>query len=112
MNALTSLGKNEEKSESRSLSHLSASSIHYLISWTVRRMRQKGVPAWRANRRIEHRYRDRVQIHGATSHQLCLKMESISLPHSNPACLASQLIPSHWTKYQSSGRDVSSIARW
>jgi hypothetical protein len=34
MKALTSLGKNEEKSESRSLSHLSASSIHYLISLT------------------------------------------------------------------------------
>jgi len=95
MKALTSLGKNEEKSESRSLSHRSASSIHYLISWTARRMKRKSTPAWRVNRRIERRYKGRVQIHGATTDQLRLKLDDESSPRSNPACLASQLIPCH-----------------
>jgi hypothetical protein len=75
-------------------------------------MRQKGVPAWRANHRIERRYRDRVQIREATTDQLCLERDSESLPRSNPACLASQLIPCRLTKYRNSGKDVSSIARW
>jgi hypothetical protein len=86
MKALTSLGKNEEKSESRSLSHLSASSMHCLISWTIRRMRPESVPASRANRRIGYRYRDRVQIHEATSHQQYLATECFNSPHSNQAC--------------------------